>query len=140
MNRASRVWSIEYEGADFERFFSRLGGYEQAVLAAAIDHVLKVHGVDICQGDWGKPLGEGLYEFRVRRSLQAILSEAGVEAPRDLAGADRTVLLRVFCTFHGDRIVLLFHGYDKKKDPSAKRQAREIARARKLHAAWKRRR
>jgi hypothetical protein len=57
-----------------------------------------------------------------------------------VTGADRTVLLRVFCTFHGDRIVLLFHGYDKKKDPSAKRQAREIARARKLHAAWKRRR
>jgi hypothetical protein len=50
------------------------------------------------------------------------------------------VLIRVFCTFHGDRIVLLYHGYDKKKDPSEKRQASEIARARKMHAAWKRRR
>ena len=127
MDRDARGWSIEYEGADFERFFSKLGGYEQAVLAAAINHVLKVHGVDICQGDWGKPLGDGLYEFRVRRSLQAILSEAGLDAPPDLGGADRTVLLRVFCTFHGDRIVLLFHGYDKKKDPSEKRQEREIA-------------
>lgn len=139
MGRDAREWRIEYEGAAFERFFSRLGGYEQAVLTAAINHVLKVHGIDICQDEWGKPLGGGLFEFRVRRSLQAILSEAGVEAPPDAAGADRMVLIRVFCTFHGDRIVLLYHGYDKKKDPSARRQQREIARARKLHSAWKRR-
>lgn len=140
MDRGPRGWSIEYEGADFERFFSRLGDYERVVLTAAINQVLRVHGIDICRGEWGKPLGNGLYEFRVRRSLQAIFSEAGVEAPQNLRGADRMVLIRVFCTFHGDRIVLLYHGYDKKKDPSEKRQEREIARARKLHAAWKRRR
>jgi hypothetical protein len=48
------------------------------------------------------------------------------------------VLLRVFCTFYGDRIVLLYHGYNKKADPSEKRQNREIAKARKLHEWWKR--
>ncbi len=49
MGRDARGWTIEYEGHDFERFFSKLGGYEQAVLAAAINQVLKVHGIDICQ-------------------------------------------------------------------------------------------
>ena len=48
------------------------------------------------------------------------------------------VLIRVICTFHGDKIVLLSSGYDKKKDPSDKRQQREIAKARKIHEQWKR--
>lgn len=130
-------WRIEYEGDRFERFFLRLPEYEQAVLEAAITHVLAVRGIDICQGEWGKPLSEGLYEFRVRRSLQAILTEANVPLPHDLKGADRQVLLRVMCTFHGDRIVLLYGGYDKKRDPSPKRQEREIKAAREMHRARK---
>jgi hypothetical protein len=81
--------------------------------------------------------GEGLYEFRVRRSLDAILTTAGLD-PWSLSGADRSVLIRVFCTFHGDRIVVLHHGYDKKRDPSPKRQ--QIAKARKIHEAWRDRR
>jgi len=31
------TWSVEYEGATFERFFSSLPEYEQAVLTAAIE-------------------------------------------------------------------------------------------------------
>lgn len=87
----------------------------------------------------GKPLGEGLYEFRVRRSLRAILAEAGIPIPDDLRGADRQVLLRVLCTFHGKKIVLLYSGYDKLRDPSPKRQAKEIKAALKMHRAWKKR-
>lgn len=132
------TWSIEFQGDAFQRFFLSLPQYEQAVVSAAITHVLAVHGIDVCAGEWGKPLGKGLYEFRVRRSLNAILSVAGVD-PSDLSGADRAVLLRLFCTFHGDRIVLLYHGYDKQCDPSPKRQQREITKARKLHEEWKRR-
>ena len=49
------------------------------------------------------------------------------------------MLLRVFCAFHGARIVLLFHGYDKLRDPSPKRQHKEIAKARKLNEEWRRR-
>ncbi|TFC15219.1 hypothetical protein E3O19_08805 [Cryobacterium algoritolerans] len=131
-------WDIEYEGDSFGRFYSSLGEYEQAVLTAAIEHVLAVHGIDICSGEWGKPLSGGLYEFRVRKSLQAIFSEANVALPSDLAIVDRKVLIRVFCAFHGDKIVLLYSGYDKKKDPSDRRQQREIARARKIHEQWKR--
>lgn len=133
-------WTIEYEGDRFEKFFLGLPEYEQAVLEAAVTHVLAVRGIDICSGEWGKPLGDGLYEFRVRRSLRAILAEAGVSLPEDLRGADRQVLLRVLCAFYGDKIVLLYSGYDKQRDPSPKRQAREIGVARALHLASKRRR
>lgn len=137
--RVVAVWSVEYEGDAFERFLFSLPAYEQAVLVAAIEHVLQVYGIDICSGEWGKPLGEGLYEFRIRKSLRTILVGAGLDAP-DEAGTDRGVLVRVFCTFHGDKIVLLYHGYNKKTDPSKKRQQSEIAKARKIHERWKRQR
>lgn len=129
-------WTVEYEGESFERFLGSLPEYEQAVLIAAIEHVLQILGPDICSTEWGKPLGEGLFEFRIRKSLSAILRAAGTEyaAP----GTEVAVLLRVFCTFYGDKIVLLYHGYNKKKDPSEKRQQREIKKARKAHKAWKR--
>lgn len=138
MPESGEEWSIDYAGEKFERFFESLPEYEQAVLTAAITHVLAVRGIDICSGEWGKPLGDGLYEFRVRRSLQAILNEAGEPVPKDLAGTDRKVLLRVFCTFHGKKIVLLFSGYDKGRDPSEKRQSKEIKVSRKLLKTWKR--
>jgi hypothetical protein len=129
-------WTITYEGDKFERFLLSLPEYEQAVLVAAIEYVLKVYGVNICEGEWGRPLGDGLYEFRVKKSLGALLDTAGVDVlPRP--GDDQKVLLRVFCAFHGNKIVLLYHGYDKKRDPSKKRQQREINKARKLHKAWK---
>jgi hypothetical protein len=129
-------WTITYEGDKFERFLLSLPEYEQAVLVAAIEYVLKVYGVNICEGEWGRPLGDGLYEFRVKKSLGALLDTAGVDVLRR-PGDDQKVLLRVFCAFHGNKIVLLYHGYDKKRDPSKKRQQREINKARKLHKAWK---
>ena len=132
-------WDVEYNDDKFEKFVESLPEYEQAVLFAAIDHVLAIAGIDICESEWGKALGDGLYEFRVRKSLNAILNAAGVDKVEDTtSGNDQQVLLRVFCTFHGAKIVLLFHGYNKKKDPSERRQNKEIARARKALKAWKR--
>lgn len=133
-------WTVETsDDGSFEKFFRKLPEYEQAVLTAAVTHVLERYGPDICQSEWGKPLQGGLYEFRVRRSLTAILREAGVEAPTDVAAPNTTVLLRVFCTFHGARIILLLGGYDKKRDPSKRRQALEIKRARTRLKAWRNR-
>jgi hypothetical protein len=40
-------WSIEYEGEGFARFYRSLLEYEKAVLTAALEHVLRVHGIDI---------------------------------------------------------------------------------------------
>ena len=101
----------------------------------AIGHVLAVEGVGICESEWGKALGAGLYEFRVRRSLAAILHSAGIA---DAGLARRPVLVRVFCAFSGNKVVLLLGGYDKLRDPSVKRQQREIAAARATLSTWKR--
>lgn len=135
------MWSIDvYDKGNFERFYLKLDDLDQAVLQAAIDHVLKFYGIDICRNEWGKNLGGGLYEFRVRRSLGAILGEFGPPgaadelSPRERA---RRPLLRVFCTFHGERIVLLLGGYNKRTDPSPKRQNKEIRKARKFLDIWK---
>jgi len=135
---ASPQWTVEYDtDGDFARFVARLGDYERAVLVAAIEKVLSRYGLDICQSEWGRPLKGGLYEFRIRRSLRTILNEYGSEAsPSVRVLPDRPVLLRVFCTFYGSRVVLLLGGYDKKKDPSERRQAREIKRARRALHEW----
>jgi hypothetical protein len=100
----------------------------QAVVLAAVEHVLQVYGFDSCSGEWGKPLGDGLYEFRIRKSLRTIPAGAGLDSPEN-ARADRGALLRVFCTFHGHNIVLLFRGYNNKTDSSVEHQQREIAKA-----------
>ncbi|MBV7292679.1 hypothetical protein [Corynebacterium sp. TAE3-ERU16] len=108
----------------------KLPEYEQAVLEAALVNVLGVLGKDTCRSEWCKPLKGGIYEFRMRRSLHSILSEAGKSLPEDLrGGVDRRVLLRVFC--------ILLGGYDKKRDPSPKRQNREIRAVRRELKKWR---
>ncbi|NYI41702.1 hypothetical protein [Demequina lutea] len=129
------AWTVEVASEDFARFARSLHEYEQAVLDTAIWKVLAVEGLAICESEWGKALGRGLYEFRIRKSLDAILKAAGVPRTR---GGKRAVLLRVFCAFERERVVLLLGGYDKGRDPSGRRQQREIAAARRVLAEWKR--
>lgn len=119
----------------FARFARSLREYEQVVLDAAITKVLAIEGPAICESEWGKALGRGLYEFRIRKSLDAILKASGES---QLRGGSRPVLLRVFCAFERGRVVLLLGGYDKLKDSSGRRQQREIAATRRVLAEWKR--
>jgi hypothetical protein len=135
------TWSIDApDDGQFWRFYNKLQDMDKAIVQAALDHVLEVRGIDICSSEWGKSLGAGLYEFRIRVSLDAILGAFGSD---DAARAvpvkwrGRSCLLRIFCTFHGERIVLLLGGYNKGKDPSAKRQRKEIERARRELSRWK---
>jgi hypothetical protein len=137
------TWRIELWRADltdvapFERWLRRCDPYTQAVVDAVLTHVVEPHGLDLLGTEWCRSLGDGLYEIRVRQSLQAVRSRGGV---RDQAtrGSDRKrVLLRLFVTFHGRRVVLLLHGYDKGRDPSQRRQRREIAQARLHLTAWR---
>lgn len=128
-------WRIEIEGDDFNKFVRKLPAYEQAVLFAAIEQVLALSGPDICDSEWGRPLGSGLYEFRIRRSLNALTKSQPEFQPS--AAGKRPVLLRIFCAFTENKLVLLLAGYDKGRDPSAARQQREIARARRLLMEWR---
>ncbi len=131
------LWTIEYFDSSFERFYLGLKPYEQPVVEASLTTVLAAHGIAAFDGGWGKPLGDGLFEFRIQRSLDAILSLAG-RAETSRAGNHRRVSIRIFCTFHGDQIVLLLHGYDKGRDPSSRRQQKEIDRACSMLKKWRR--
>lgn len=86
------------------------------VLGTALREILQQQGVAVCGSSYGKQLGDGLFEFRLR---------------------EKDLLFRVFCHAYGDQIVLLLSGYDKGADPSKRRQQREIEQARKRLAAWK---
>lgn len=133
------VWEDDTGFSPFGSWFARLHEYDQAVVDAVISHVVARLGTDVCKTEWGKPLGQGLYEVRIRRSLNAVLGwgRSGQDEPAEVEGGDKTVLLRLFCTFHGAKVVLLFQGYHKGKDPSDKRQRREIAKARKYLRQWR---
>ncbi len=51
------------------------------------------------------------------------------EPPTEISG--RKVLLRIFLTFHGSKIILLFHGYDKgktRRSGASKRRLRRLGR------------
>ncbi|MGB2710827.1 MAG: hypothetical protein WBC33_04865 [Conexibacter sp.] len=89
----------------------------------------------MCRSGYGKQLGDGLFEFRLRHDAAEILRSLGKPA-RSEAGHER-ILLRVFCHAYGDRIVLLLGGYDKGSDPSRTRQQREIAEARERLEAFR---
>lgn len=135
-------WTVEvYEDGGFERFYRRLDEAEQATTRAAIEYVLSRLGMDICATEWGKSLGNGLYELRIRRTLGTIVGEYGPAEVADVVPAKlskRRVLIRVYCTFHGDRVVLLLGGYNKLRAPSRKQEQREIAAARSALNQWRR--
>ena len=114
-------WTVEVASDEIERFLRNLPEYEQVVLDAAVTKVLAIEGPAIGESEWGKALGRGLYEFRIRKSLDAILKSRGVAQAR---GGKRSVLLRVFCAFERGRVVLLLGGYDKgKESPSPQHRA-----------------
>jgi phage-related protein len=102
---------------------------KRRALGYAMEEVLQHLGIGVCGTEFGKQLGGGLFEFRLRRNLTEILGGRGAEK----------ILLRVFCHAHGKRLVLLLGGYDKGEDPAPKRQRAEIELARKRLADWKQR-
>lgn len=88
-------------------------------LGYALWRVLQQMGVGVCGTEFGRQLGGGLFEFRLRA------------VP---AGESASVLLRVFCHATADGVVLLLAAYDKGTDPSPRRQRHEIDLARRrLH-------
>lgn len=93
-----------------ERFLATLKPIDQVVVAKFLSNVVQIHNLVLAPKSWVKPLGMGLFEFRI--------------------GAGST-LVRIFFTFKKGRIVLLLGAYDKGADPANKRQQREISIARK---------
>lgn len=105
---------------------------KRQVLGQAMNRVLQELGIDVCDTQFGKQLGKGLFEFRLRQKVgEAGTAKGGKKLPPE------EILLRVFCHAHGDHIVLLLGGYDKGDDPSKKRQNEEIEEARARLKRWK---
>lgn len=101
--------------APCRKWMDSLDDEKLAALIAALRTILAKHGLDVCGTPYGKQLGTGLAEFRVRRDTPS-----------------GHVLLRVFFHAYGRRRILLLSGYDKGVDPSDRRQQKEIRRARQL--------
>ena len=112
---------------------------KRAAAVAAIEVVLAEHGMGICgMGEYGKNLGDGLFELRIRHDETVIRSKAAgrpVSNPSSAKGND--VLLRIFCYAYGDKVVLLLGGYDKGVAPSSKKQDNEIDKARRHLRAFR---
>jgi len=103
-----------------------LSSTKRRALGMAMNEVLQHHGVQVVgERSWGRQLGQGLFEFRVDRTIK----------PDDEIA--EKLVLRVFCHAHGDHKILVLHGYDKGKSPSSRRQQREIDVARSRLASWR---
>jgi hypothetical protein len=101
---------------------------QRQAIGTAMRRILQANGVQVCSTPWGRQLGGGLFEFRVRRTGEQMINE-GWAKPGSVDRSER-ILLRVFCHAHGDKLILLLGGYDKGSAPSSSRQQREINTAR----------
>lgn len=131
-------WTVEFFEDDQGRqpartWLDSLDSLKRASAIAAIEVVLTERGLDVCGTEYGRQLGSGLFEFRIRHDEAVIRGKAG-----DGSDGERgEVLLRIFCHAYGQRVVLLLGGYDKGVDPSTRRQSREIEAARKQLRSFK---
>ena len=100
--------------------------------------ILEVNGINVCDTEYGKNLGQGLFEFRLRHGADDIAAMFTTKTPDERD--KEPILLRVYCHAYGNKIVLLLAGYDKHADPSKKRENDEIKLARKRLTEFKQQR
>jgi hypothetical protein len=132
-------WDIEFYADDRGsepclKWIRRLSREKRIALETAIELVLAHRGLDVLETEFGKALGGGLYEFRVRWSAKEVASKVGAVLAEPAAETEAILLRLFFCTT-GRKIILLLSGYDKAKNPGGRRQDKEIAEARKLLTA-----
>ena len=109
---------------------------KKRAIGVAWQEVLAYLGIDVCETEFGKNLGQGLFEFRVRRPRTKSSRgwDGGTPQPDD-----ENIILRVYCHAYGEKIVLLLAAYDKARDASAKREQTEVGTARKRLEEFRRR-
>ena len=137
-------WRIEfYEDAQgrrpVEKWIDGLSDQKAGAVILALQEVLAVDGIELVSSAWLKPLGSGLYEFRIRHSASEIQAMYKV-ANRVLARGTTAILLRVFVAFEGEKLIVLLGAYDKGKNDKQSFQQAQIEIARKRLRDWKRRR
>lgn len=113
----------------------RLRRDQRRAVGAVLQAQLERSGVGVCGSEFGKQLGGGVFEFRAR-----LVSVESGSAGAGERGASWSLLVRILCHAYGNRVVLLLAAYDKRADPSRRRQQQEIALARLRLTDWQRRR
>jgi hypothetical protein len=144
--RPSR-WTIEYYvtasgAAPALDWLRRLPEPKRAAWLAFVDFALVPMGKDIGQSGYVKALGQGLFELRVDHDAAELAQvfSSDLSARPELARLTAEgILLRVFCTFYGDRVVLLLSGLDKGADPKPSRERSEPPGSSSPTGRWSRR-
>jgi phage-related protein len=111
---------------------------QRRAIGVALRELLEELGIGVCDTEFGRQLGGGLFEFRLRQDAEEVLRRVGKE-PRHAEPRGERIFLRVFCHAYGERVILLLGGYDKGRDPSSRRQQREIETARRRLVDFRRR-
>lgn len=96
-------------------FIEGLKHEKRETLTSAILEVLRNQGIAVCGTEWGKNLGKGLCEFRVR---------------------DEGIVLRLYFHPFGQKMLLLLAGWDKGRFASRLREQQAINTARKYLSDW----
>lgn len=114
------------------RWIRELTPAKRHAIGVAMEQILQTQGLAVCnEKAWGKQLGRGVFEFRLMRRRRYEVKQRGRKVEKV-----EQISLRVFCHAHGDKRILLLHGYDKGEDPKGRRQQREIETARLRLRKW----
>lgn len=136
--RGSPGWTVEFlndDGREPARSWleSLDDPTKQSAVIAAVEHVLASEGPDVCRTEWGRNLGGGLYELRIRHSAEEVRRIRSVAAaPSPTARRAARIVLRIYFTTAPERVILLIGGYDKGRLGGGRRQQRSIEQARRL--------
>jgi putative component of toxin-antitoxin plasmid stabilization module len=136
------IWEVEYYSDENGRepcreWAEKLSPVKKAAFLATVELVLTQYGTDVARTEFGKALGGGLYELRIRQTATEVRQRVAGLPPDDLgAQPPEAILLRVFFCTAGRKIILLLDGYDKGLNTGQRRQDREIEDARKLMRAY----
>ena len=114
------------ESPRYRKHFAGLREPVQVIVKVAIQTILMEQGMALATGNWLKYIGDGVWEFRVGKSAKAVYSKGGF--PFNSRMPDFLLLIRVFCAFE-DNVIVLLGCYDKQRFSGGKRQASAIVSA-----------
>jgi len=107
------LWEIEfYDLVAIERALKRVTPAQLAEVIYAMESEFALFGLEVFSLGIAKWLGDGLAEYRFRRSPD--------------------LLLRFFFCVRGGKIIVILSAYDKGRSNSKSRQQTEIVKAKKL--------
>jgi phage-related protein len=124
----------------FRWITEELSPTKRRAVNAALEQLVAYMGPEIVNTDFGKNLGGGIIELRLRQREEQILKRIGKE-PKEPHPEDEgeDILLRIFFHSHGQKRALVLHGYDKGQNSSERHQNQQIATAQKRLARFKER-